>query len=143
MRALRKILVDSSVLISATKPRSANDNPAVKERRERFRQLLNAPDTRIFLTPLILYETLRGASTEERSSLLETLEEFPVLDFTKKHAILAARLWWEFNWTSDRRANDPLHVAVAVLEGLEIESADKDWGRLYERGKQLKQDDAA
>lgn len=146
---MRKVLVDTNLLIRAFDPR-ANATPAqVKEAQEHLLALTDDPEVGLVLNPLILFEATSGVEygDEARLSAIQTeLNQLDMIAIGEAEADFAARLSryarTEGIVLDKNRKFDLLHFASAELNDLEIATANaKDFQTIKDVYQKLKKQD--
>jgi predicted nucleic acid-binding protein len=124
----RTVLLDTNILIGALDGEVDNDKH--QQARAQLDALLDDPDVRLALTPLVRYEFLRGAqSAEELAEWADKLDKFETFDIRDREALLAADVFRHAREQSiklDKRAFDLFHCISAELNHLELASQDPD-----------------
>ncbi len=112
---------------------------------------LQAGDTEFFITPLILYEVLRGIpwqNHQKRKEIEQALLEFEILDIQKEVAVLATELYrFDYYYAQqnkqtknlEKRKFDMFHYASAKINRLEILSQDSDITKIEQLYQQMNQ----
>jgi predicted nucleic acid-binding protein len=128
----RKVLLDTNQWINAFK-----DNDA----KEKLIALIGDENVRVYMTPLIAYEILRGCKTsDELDQYTSAFESLVNLDVTTNVAELAAEIYREDkkqaaeteNRNVDKRNFDVFHFACAKVFGLETMTSDRGFAKLEE-----------
>jgi predicted nucleic acid-binding protein len=132
---IREVLLDTNLLIGYFDgdPNSQKH----REAEEKLEKLLEDPDVRLVITPLIRYEVLRGAKNIEISELNKQLNEFEEFDINAAMALRAAELFAVAKNSSNptllnKRSFDLFHCVCAELNDLEINSHDGDIEKIKE-----------
>jgi predicted nucleic acid-binding protein len=123
----RAVLLDTNILIGAFEPEQGNE-PHMQAQ-ARLRALLQDPDVKLAITPLIRYEVLRGArrvSVEQLDERLNAFQEFDVRGADARRAAEIYRQAQQQGTALDKRKFDVFHWVCAELNQLEIDSADGD-----------------
>ncbi|MBR0573624.1 MULTISPECIES: type II toxin-antitoxin system VapC family toxin [Pasteurellaceae] len=132
---MKGYLLDTNFLIYLSKN---NDDPDKQEILKEMQNILEDPYSKLFTTPLISYEVLRGVEWQDEQKLSELkaiLNSFEMLDVENEVSELAANLYrfdmYESQQKSvdrnfDKRRFDTFHFATAKVNHLEILSKDKD-----------------
>lgn len=120
-------LLDTNLLIGVFDgdPNSSEHEAA----RNRLRELLTAPDTRLAITPLIRYEVLRGVKRVSPEEMSRKLDGFVELEVTRDDAILAAQVYAQAlkeGRKFDKQKFDLFHCVAAYRNQLEVASRDGD-----------------
>ncbi len=123
----RQVLLDTNLLIGALDGDA--DNPGHQAARDRLAELLQAPDIKLAITPLIRYEVLRGVRRNDVQTLDKVLDGFVELEIRGRHARRAADLYRQAKKQEvllDKRTFDLFHCVCAELEGFDVASQDGD-----------------
>jgi predicted nucleic acid-binding protein len=123
----RMVLLDTNLLIGAFDGEA--DNPLHEIAKQRLRSLLNDPNVKVAITPLIRFEVLRGAKHVPLSELDAVLNDFQEFEVRGVDARWAAELFQQAriqDLSLDKRSFDLFHCVCADLNGLELESQDGD-----------------
>lgn len=123
----RAVLLDTNLLIGAFEAEDGNEQHA--QAQVRLRALLQDPDVKLAITPLIRYEVLRGArrvSAEQLDARLNAFQEFDVRGADARRAAEIYRRAQQQGTALDKRKFDVFHWVCAELNQLEIHSADGD-----------------
>jgi predicted nucleic acid-binding protein len=120
-------LLDTNLLIGALDPEPGNT--LHEEARQRLRELLMAPDTRLAITPLIRYEVLRGVRRQLPEAVEQALDRFIEFEVTRDDAVLAAKVYAQAltdGGKLDKRSFDVFHCVAAHRNQLDVASRDGD-----------------
>lgn len=136
------VLLDANILIKAI-------NNKQGEEAQLLRDLLRDENKKLYITPLIRYEVLRGVCWNHRGDYLKCaqfLDAVDNLNIDKKISNTAADLFrldraqkqqlHQETKKIDKHNFDVMHFATAKVYGLEWVSNDKDmegWAKLYEQ----------
>ncbi len=123
----RMVLLDANLLIGAFDHDC--ENPRHVQARQHMAQLLNDPEIRLAITPLIRYEVLRGIKNIDAKTLTAILNDFEEFDIRERDATRAAeifRLARKQNVPLDKRQFDLFHCVCAENNRLEFTSQDGD-----------------
>ncbi len=127
----RTILLDTNLLIGAFDPEDGNASHI--EAKRRLMELLEAPEIKLAITPLIRYEVLRGAKNVDPTALNEQLNGFHEFEVRGEEARRAAELFRTARQQGkalEKHSFDVFHCVCAELNGLEIDSQDRDIARI-------------
>lgn len=120
-------LLDTNLLVGAFDGDPNNDlHLAAKNR---LRELLKMPDSRLAITPLIRYEVLRGVRRVSVEDMNRRLDGFTELEVTRDDAVLAARIYAQAQSLGkpiNKRTFDVFHCVAAHRNQLEVASRDGD-----------------
>lgn len=137
-------LLDTNLLIGALDGEPGN--PLHAQAKDRLRELLTSPDTRLAITPLIRYEVLRGVRRQPREAVQSALDQFIEFDVRRDDAVLAARVYTQAladGSKFDKRSFDLFHCVAAHRNQLEVASRDGDIPKIMEVLKQVSEQGAA
>lgn len=133
---IRKILLDTNLLIGALDGDPSNEQHQAAE--QRLAEYLEDPNVRLAITPLIRYEVLRGMKLADISKLNAMLNQFEEIDIRAAMAFRAAELFSIAQNANNqaiklnKRTFDLFHCVCAELNGLEINSQDGDIPKIKE-----------
>lgn len=139
----RNVLLDTNLLICAFD----NSGTATQEDKDqaiaKLTTLLSDPNTKLFITPLIRYEVLRGIkwdNSQSYAAMCGVLNDFPELDITRNVAELSANLFrfdthqlatvGQGTRNIEKRKFDVFHYCYACCNNLDLESNDTDIGKI-------------
>lgn len=130
---MRKVLVDTNLLIRAFDPKANATLEQVKDAKRELLALTDDPEVSLMLTPLILFEVTCGVEYGDQLRLEAVhaqLNQLEMISVGEAEASFAARLS-RYALTvgcvlDKRRKFDLLHFASAELNGLEVVTADPD-----------------
>lgn len=135
----QKILLDANLLIAAFDKNGTTSAEKKAQAKNQLSEMLSAPDTVLFITPLIRYEVLRGigwTETEDFALMQNILNQFPELDITRNVSELSANLFRFDRWESEqppvqarnleKRKFDIFHFSSASCNELKLSSNDND-----------------
>ncbi len=135
-------LLDTNLLIGALDAEPGN--PLHEAARERLRQLLNEPDIRLAITPLIRYEVLRGVRRRPIEAVKSALDQFVEFDVRREDAVLAAGVFAHVQSLEDgnglkldKRSFDLFHCVAAHRNQLEVASRDGDIPKIIDLLRQM------
>jgi predicted nucleic acid-binding protein len=141
---MRKVLLDTSMVIRALDPGTTDAVDLVLAARKKLAELLGDADVVLMVSALIYFEATRGIKYEdgERLRRLDTaLSGLGLVEVSQPEAELAARLT-RFAVTQglklDKQKFDVLHFVCAQLNGLELESVDVDYSKITTVFNELK-----
>lgn len=139
----RNVLLDTNLLICAFDNSGSASQEIKNQAITKLTALLSDPETKLFITPLIRYEVLRGIKWENidvYDSMSRVLNGFPELDITRNVAELSANL---FRFDShqlatvgqgtrniEKRKFDVFHYCCACCNNLDLESNDTDIAKI-------------
>lgn len=135
---MKGYFLDSNILISAFNDKHSNENQILK-------QLLSETNSKIFISPLVMYEVLRGIKgNEQYEEIKEKLSYLAIINIDSDIAELASRIFLAERLERERRQQqakkinkhnfDIMHFATAKVNKLEILSKDRDmddWNDIY------------
>lgn len=142
----RGVLLDTSLIIQAFDSGATSDPATKSEAKRRMNELLTDPEVMLAITPLILYEVLRGLPANDGDriqSLLDILTQFENYEIRLAEANLAAELWRYViskGQSPIKRSFDIVHIASAYQNDLEMASADADIGKLKSLYQDMKKE---
>lgn len=122
-----QVLLDTNLLIGAFD--GDPKNPDHEKAQQRLTELLESPNVRLAITPLIRYEVLRGVKRVDVQELDRQLDGFAELEIRGSHARRAAELFRQATaqgLTLNKRTFDLFHCVCAELEAFELGSQDGD-----------------
>lgn len=139
----RKVLLDANLLIAAFDVNGTTSPEMKKQAIEQLSTLLADEEVKLFITPLVRYEVLRGIawqSSEDFLRMKSTLNGFPDLDITRDISELSANLF-RFDKHKAEQANngarnldkrkfDVFHFCSAHCNGLGFCSNDTDIAKI-------------
>lgn len=139
----RKVLLDANLLIAAFDV-NGTTSPEMKQKAiGQLSTLLANEEVKLFITPLVRYEVLRGIAWQSRDDFLmmkSTLNDFPDLDITRDISELSANLFRfdkykaeqvnDRNRNLDKRKFDVFHFCSAHCNGLGFCSNDTDIAKI-------------
>ncbi|MDK2711086.1 PIN domain-containing protein [Enterobacter cloacae] len=138
----RKFLLDTNLLIAAFDENGTTSAEAKSAAIALLSELLSDQQVKLFITPLVRYEVLRGITWEKQDDFLtmqQTLNSFPELEITRDISELSANLF-RFDKQKaldlgekrnvDKRRFDVFHYCSATCNCLELCSADTDIGKI-------------
>lgn len=138
----RKFLLDTNLLIAAFDANGTTSAEAKSAAIALLSELLSDQQVKLFITPLVRYEVLRGITWEKQDDFLtmqQTLNSFPELEITRDISELSANLF-RFDKQKaldlgekrnvDKRRFDVFHYCSATCNRLELCSADTDIGKI-------------
>jgi predicted nucleic acid-binding protein len=143
---MRKVLLDTDMLISAFDRNEAQDADSMVDvndarsvdsrRRKRVEKLASNPEVRLWITPLIYYEVMRGIRHKLPAEMEADLKDFQRLEIREVHAHRAAELFRfsraKGEWL-DKRRFDLFHCVCAELDGLEfVSDNDEDISKIQQ-----------
>jgi predicted nucleic acid-binding protein len=143
---MRGVLLDTNLIIQAFDSGGTSAPETKVEAKRRINELLSDPEVVLAITPLVLYEVLRGIPTLEADrlqALIETLTQFENYEIRSAEASLAAELWRyavSKNQKPSRRSFDIVHIASAHQNKLEMTSADQDVVKLQDLYEAMKKE---
>ncbi|WAH50916.1 PIN domain-containing protein [Pseudescherichia vulneris] len=139
----RNVLLDTNLLIAAFDRQGTTSAEMKSLAISQLSVLLEDPEVKLFITPLVRYEVLRGIawqSADEFMTMKNTLKGFTELDVTRDISELSANLFrfdtWQAQQANDRSRNvdkrkfDVFHYCSAHCNSLEFCSNDTDIGRI-------------
>jgi predicted nucleic acid-binding protein len=145
----RGVLLDTNLIIQVFDSGGASAPEIRVEAKRRMTELLSDPEVVLAVTPLILYEVLRGipsVDAERIQTLMETLTQFENYEIRSTEANIAAKLWRyavSKNQKPIRRSFDIMHIASAHANDLEMTSADQDIVKLLSLYEEMKKEENA
>lgn len=131
-------LLDTNLLIGALDPEPGNVQH--EQARERLRELLTMPESRLAITPLIRYEVLRGVRRIPVNDMNRHLDGFIELEVTRDDAVLAARIYAHAQSQGtpiNKRTFDVFHCVAAHRNQLEVASRDGDIPKIMDVLRQM------
>ncbi|MGG7448485.1 type II toxin-antitoxin system VapC family toxin [Kosakonia oryzendophytica] len=139
----RNVLLDTNLLIAALDSSGRTSDEMKESATAILTGLLNDVEVKLFITPLIRYEVLRGVpwlNHENFNKLQNTLNQFPELDITRNISELSANLFRYDSWLMEqpgaaprnleKRKFDVFHFSSASCNRLELCSNDSDIGKI-------------
>lgn len=147
---MKKVLLDSSLLIAALDDQSDTAEADRQQAKERLSELLTDKNTALALSPLVRYEVLRGVAWIDQArytKFLATLNGFEELQINSDIAEWATCLYrfdrhqsgqkgHEKNF--EKRKFDIFHFATAMSYQLEIAGRDKDFDKISKLYDEMK-----
>ncbi|WP_431643033.1 type II toxin-antitoxin system VapC family toxin [Enterobacter mori] len=139
---IRKILLDTNLLIAAFDANGTTSAEAKSAAIALLSELLSDQEVKLFITPLVRYEVLRGITWQKQDDFLtmqQTLNNFPELEITRDISELSANLFRFDKQVAqdrnekrnvDKRRFDVFHYCSATCNCLELCSADTDIGKI-------------
>lgn len=127
----RRLLLDSNLLIGAFDGEEGNEAHAAAL--TTVKALLEDPDVRLVLTPLIRYEVLRGCRSGSPDELNARLNDFEELDVKGIDAVRAAEIFRSAKADGtplNKREFDVFHYVCAEHNQLELLSQDGDIAKI-------------
>jgi predicted nucleic acid-binding protein len=135
---MREVLFDTNMLISAydhdetREVGSAVDGSETRnvdfQRRKCVEKLASDPEVRLWITPLIYYEVLRGVVHKSPAEMENELRAYQRLEIREAHGHRAAELYRlakdKDEWL-DKRRFDIFHCVCAEIDGLEFVHDDR------------------
>jgi predicted nucleic acid-binding protein len=124
---MREVLLDTNMLI-ATFDGKAGD--VEEQRRALVEALVLDPEVRLWITPLVYYEVLRGTQSMSLVEMEAVLKDFEQIEISKEHGHRAAELYrrakekGKSEWL-DKRRFDVFHCVCAELYDLEFVHSDE------------------
>lgn len=139
----RNVLLDTNLLICAFDNSGSASQEIKNQAITKLTALLSDSETKLFITPLIRYEVLRGIKWENVNaydSMCSVLNGFPELDITRNVAELSANLFrfdtHQLALTGqgmrniEKRKFDVFHYCCACCNDLCLESNDTDIAKI-------------
>lgn len=126
-------LLDANLLIGGLDPEPGNKKH--EEARDRLRELLEDPEVKLAITPLVRYEVLRGARRVSLPELSAALDDFQEFEIRGRDAYRAAQLYQQARQQGkrlDKHKFDVFHCVCAESNQLEILSQDGDIGTIQQ-----------
>ncbi|HED6240974.1 TPA: PIN domain-containing protein [Enterobacter sichuanensis] len=139
---IRKILLDTNLLIAAFDANGTTSAEVKSAAISLLSELLSDQEVKLFITPLVRYEVLRGITWQKQYDFLtmqQTLNNFPELEITRDISELSANLFRFDKQVAqdrnekrnvDKRRFDVFHYCSATCNGLELCSEDTDIGKI-------------
>lgn len=137
---MNNVLLDSNILIEAINDKKSNSA-------QKIRELMKNDDIKIFITPLIIYEILRGIELNDDKlyqKFKDLIESFSSLNIDNEIGQLASHLFrlerhnkkieHQESKKIDKHNFDLVHFSTAKIYDLKLISNDKDmenWENLY------------
>lgn len=145
----RNVLLDTNLLIAAFDSNGTTSSELKSQAKAKLAALLADPNVRLFITPLIRYEVLRGIKWLSQSAyndMRKALNNFPELDITRNIAELSANLFRFDSYQNisvtgnvknvDKRKFDVFHYCCASCNNIEFDSNDTDIAKINQLHKQ-------
>jgi len=139
----RNVLLDTNLLIAAFDSHGSTSPEMKRLAIRQLSELVADPDSKLFITPLVRHEVLRGIawqSIDEFIAMKNILKDFTELDVTRDISELSANLFRFDSWRAlqandrnrnvDKRKFDVFHYCSAHCNSLEFCSNDSDIGRI-------------
>ncbi len=139
----RKVLLDANLLIAAFDANGTTSAEMKEKAIGQLSELLADEEVKLFITPLVRYEVLRGIawlSKEDFLIMKSTLNDFPDLDITRNISELSANLFRFDKHKAelandkarnlDKRKFDVFHFCSAHCNGLGFYSNDTDIAKI-------------
>lgn len=123
----RMILLDTNLLIGAFDGEPGN--AAHEAAKLHIKALLEDPDVKLAITPLIRYEVLRGTkrvAVDALDAVLNDFQEFEIRGAEAKRAAEIFQMARANGVSFDKKAFDIFHCVCADMNGLEMDSQDGD-----------------
>ncbi|OAT54254.1 PIN domain-containing protein [Providencia heimbachae] len=139
----RNVLLDTNLLVAAFDRHGTASEDIKNAAMTKLTTLLSDPETKLFITPLIRYEVLRGIKwpdSDSYSSMCRVLNDFPELEITRNVAELSANLFrfdthemalqGTVTKNIEKRKFDVFHYCCASCNDLYLESNDTDIAKI-------------
>ncbi|PAK91695.1 PIN domain-containing protein [Stenotrophomonas rhizophila] len=124
---MRLVLLDANILIGALDGEQGNE--AHDDAMAQFEALVNDPDVKLAISPLVRYEVLRGMREDDVDFVNSQLNDMKEFEVRGAEAIRAAEVFRRARQKDiklDKRKFDVFHCVCAELNNLEILSRDAD-----------------
>ncbi len=142
------VLLDTNIFINAYDTALQADSEKSQSTLEQQKQaedileiLLNNPNVKIAITPLIRYEVLRGVKHIPFSEMKDILDDCHEFEITDKEGTFASKIFRQGNYGgANKNINkynfDIFHYAVADINDLDWQTLDiKDWQKIDDVAK--------